>query len=215
MIKTIIIEDEFFAADELKDLVSKLGFWVVGVYHSGERFVAETNWDFDIAIVDIFLSRKMTGLDVAQVLVERQKDFIFLTANKDIKTLKAAARYNPKAYISKPWKPNDVVAALEIISNQLAPKVELRSAQGVSTVNPSDIYFIKSDDVYIELHTTKGVLVHRKLLKEIAEELPDQFIRVHRSYIVNSSYIDRRSATEVLVQGKSIPVSRKYKSNVI
>ena len=64
-IKVIIIEDEFFAAEHLKDLVENLGFRVVGVYHSGEEFLNENNWEFDAAIVDIFLSEELSGLDVA------------------------------------------------------------------------------------------------------------------------------------------------------
>jgi len=55
MIRVIIVEDEFFAADELKDLVTDLGFYVTGTYHSGEQFFRETNWEFDIALLDISL----------------------------------------------------------------------------------------------------------------------------------------------------------------
>ena len=47
--KLVIIEDEFFAADHLKDVVENLGHAVVGVYHSGEDFLKQTDWNFDIA----------------------------------------------------------------------------------------------------------------------------------------------------------------------
>lgn len=212
--RIIIIEDEFFAANHLSDLITSLGFWVVGVYHSGEDFLQQTDWRFDAAVVDIFLSEEMSGLQVAEHLNERHKPFIFLTANQDTRTLKDAARLSPMAYITKPFKPMDVSAALQIISMQMAPKLKVRGANGVEELDPNDLLFIKSDGVYIELHTLKGMVVQRKLLKEIEDELPPNFIRVHRSYLVNKDFIDHRSATHVGVRGKEVPISRSYRENL-
>lgn len=212
--KVIIIEDEFFAAAHLKDLVNSLGFWVVDVYHSGEDFLKSTTWNFDAAIIDIFLSEKLTGLDVAARLKERHKPFVFLTANQDSNTLKEAARLQPVAYISKPFKTNDVTAALEIITHRLPKMLQIRGANGVEGLNPNDIIFIKSDGVYIELHTLKGMVVQRKLLKEVADELPAFFLRVHRSYLVNVNYIEQRSAVHLMVKGHEIPVSRSFRDNL-
>ena len=212
--RIIIIEDEFFAATHLKDLVDSLGFWVTDIYHSGEDFLRNTNWQFDAAIVDIFLSEKINGLQLAEKLKDRKKPFIFLTANQDSHTLKEAARLQPVSYISKPFKPNDVTAALEIIAHRLPKMLEIRGASGVELLNPNDIVFIKSDDVYIELHTLKGMVVQRKLLKDIMEELPESFVRVHRSYLVNVNYIEQRTATHLTLRGNTIPVSRSYKANL-
>lgn len=214
MIRVIIVEDEFFAADELKDLISELGFYVTGVYHSGEQFFRETNWEFDIALLDIFLSHKMTGIDVAKKLKDRHKPFIFLTANKDRETLRAAAGLIPQAYLSKPFNPNDVAAILQIVSYQLMPKLELKGRHHLNAINPNDIFYIKSDDVYIDIHTHNGIIVQRKLLKEIVKELPDNFVRVHRSYIVNKNYIEQRKSRELVVRGEIIPLSRTYKQEL-
>jgi len=212
--KIIIIEDEFFAANHLKDLVNSLGFWAVDVYHSGEDFLNSTNWNFDAAIIDIFLSQKLNGLDVAYKMKERKKPFVFLTANQDSHTLKEAARLQPISYISKPFKPNDVRAALEIIAHQLPPMLEIRGANGVELLNPNDILFVKSDGVYIQLYTLNGMVVQRKLLKDIIDQLPDCFLRVHRSYLVNINFIEQRSASYLTIKGHEIPVSRGFKDKL-
>lgn len=213
--RIVIIEDEFFAAEHLKDLINSLGFWVVDVYHSGEDFLKNTEWNFDAAIVDIFLSEKLGGLDVAKKLKERKKPFVFLTANQDSNTLKEAARLQPISYISKPFKNNDVAAALEIIAHKLPETLEVRGVNGIELLNPNDILFIKSDGVYIELHTLEGMVVQRKLLKEIIDQLPDFFLRIHRSYLVNVNYIDHRSTTHVTLRGHEIPVSRSFRDNLL
>ncbi len=128
--KIIIIEDEFFAANHIASLVKSMDFDCVGIYHSGKKFLNETNWDFDLAIVDIFLSVELSGLDVAEHLNKYKKPFIFLTANQDKRTLQEAARLTPKAYITKPFKPNDVLEALETIRFQLPSSIEIQKGRG-------------------------------------------------------------------------------------
>lgn len=209
--KIVIIEDEFFAANHISDLVTSLGFLVVAIYHSGEEFLKKTDWAFDAAIVDIFLSKQMTGIDVAEQLKERQKPFIFLTANQDSKTLKQAAYLSPKAYISKPFKKNDIIAALEIITHNLSPKLKIRAAHGIEHISMDEILFVKSDGAYIEIHTRNGFTLQRKLLKEIEQELPEYFIRVHRSFLVNENFIDRKTSSSIVINKIEIPISRSYR----
>lgn len=213
-LEIVIIEDEFFAASHLRELLTELGYRVKEVFYSGEDFLRKTDWNFDAAIVDIFLSEKISGLDLGAELNQRSKPFLFLTANQDAPTLKAAARLSPRAYITKPFRQGDVQAALEIMALHLAPKLSVRGTHGTEDLHPGDILFIRSDGVYIEIFTLREKLVQRKLLKDIAEELPASFIRVHRSYIVNSDYIDTRSAAAVIVRGHEIPVSRGFRKNL-
>lgn len=210
-IKVSIIEDEFFVANQLSDYISELGFDVVGIFHSGESFLQETDWNFDVAVVDIFLSDSLTGLDIGEKLKERKIPFMFLTANVDEHTLMAAARLRPEAYITKPFQKFDIAAALEIIRLSLTKKISVRTAHGQEEINPNDIYYIKGDAGYCEIHYKLGRIVQRKLLKEYAEELNDDFVRVHRSYLVNRHFITSKTGSEVIVNGQKIPISRSYK----
>ena len=209
--RVVILEDEFFVADHLKEMVGAQGYEVVGVYHSGEDFLKETKWNFDIALVDIFLSEKILGLVVAEKLQEQKIPFIFLTANKDLAILKKAAFLSPKAYLSKPFNENDVIAALEIAALNIPDKIKLKGHNGIEEIDPKEIVFIKSDGAYIEIQTTKKQIIQRKLLKEIEEELPSNFVRTHRSYIVNKNYITKKKSNELQVGEHLVPISRSYK----
>lgn len=209
--RIVILEDEFFVADHLREMVTEQNYDVVGIYHSGEDFLNETDWNIDIALVDIFLSGKILGLDVAAILQEKKIPFIFLTANKDLAILKKAAFLSPKAYLSKPFNENDVIAALEIVSLEIPEKIKLRGNHGVEEIDPKDIIFIKSDGAYIQIQTAKRQITQRKLLKEIEVELPDNFVRTHRSYIVNKDYISQKKSTELHAGGHIIPISKSYK----
>lgn len=209
--RIVILEDEFFVADHLKEMVSQQGYEVVGLYHSGEDFLKKTDWNFDMALVDIFLSEKLLGIDVAGKLQEKNIPFAFLTANKDLAILKKAAFLSPKAYLSKPFNENDVIAALQIIALEMPDKIKLRGNHGVEEIDPKDIIFVKSDGAYIQIQTTKKQIIQRKLLKEIEEELPDNFIRTHRSYIINKDHISQKKSSEVILGDYSVPISRSYK----
>lgn len=210
-IKAVIIEDEFFVAHQLSDLITGLGCEVTGIYHSGEAFLRETDWRFDIALVDIFLSDVLTGIDVGKELSKKNIPFLFLTANQDEQTLRDAARLNPRTYLTKPYQKTDVIAAFEIIRAGLVTNLEIRTNNGIEELNPNTIHFIKGDGGYVEIFHAAGKVVQRKLLKDLMDELPDNFIRVHRSYAVNVQFIESRSSSQIVVKGEKIPVSRSYK----
>jgi DNA-binding NarL/FixJ family response regulator len=124
--KIVIIEDELFVVLHLSKLIKSLGYKVVGTFHSAEDFLAETDWNFDLALVDIFLASKLTGIDAAKVLSEKQKPFIFLTANQDTKTIHKAAKLAPEAYLSKPFQAAEIEAALTIL--KLRKKISIESS---------------------------------------------------------------------------------------
>jgi DNA-binding LytR/AlgR family response regulator len=74
-----------------------------------------------------------------------------------------------------------------------------------------DIQYIKSDNVYVEIFTEGKRYIQRKFLGEISKELPAQFVRIHRSYLVNMDRVSQLNKTFALIDGQRIPVSRKFK----
>jgi DNA-binding NarL/FixJ family response regulator len=141
--KVIIIEDEMFALMHLKRVISSLGYEVVDTYFNAEDFLLESNWNFDIAIVDIFLSGKLTGLDIAKKLRKKNKPFIFLTANKDSHTIREAAKLSPAAYLSKPFQNAEVEAALTMLNLKIKP----------NNINPYFIFLTENE------HTNKPLTI--------------------------------------------------------
>jgi DNA-binding NarL/FixJ family response regulator len=121
--RIIIIEDEFFVQIHLTKILTNLGYQVVNSYHCTEDFLEETDWNFDIALVDIFLSETLTGIDAAKEIKQKQKPFIFLTANQDSTTILEAAQLGPSAYLTKPFIEADIEAALTILKLKVAPSI--------------------------------------------------------------------------------------------
>lgn len=77
------------------------------------------------------------------------------------------------------------------------------------------LVYIKSDGNYIEFFTDKDKVLDRNQLKALQEKLPTNFIRVHRSYIINKNYIKAVSSTSItLLSNLKIPLSRTFKKNI-
>lgn len=80
----------------------------------------------------------------------------------------------------------------------------------------ADLLYIKSDDHYLKVFLSNGKnhFVRGKLSK-IIEELPPNFIRSHRSYIVNRNFIKQINNTNIILVDKTeIPLSRSYKDKL-
>jgi CheY-like chemotaxis protein len=79
---TLIVEDDFIIADDLKHTVSNLGYTCVGTAASGEEAVSKAREVHpDILLMDIRLRGKMTGADAARLIRnERPVPVVFLSA---------------------------------------------------------------------------------------------------------------------------------------
>ena len=79
----------------------------------------------------------------------------------------------------------------------------------------SDIIYIESTRDYVDIHTTEGVTTVKQLISNFETHLPDnQFIRIHRSFIVSISKIKSFSASTIELTETSLPIGRNYKTKV-
>ena len=75
-----------------------------------------------------------------------------------------------------------------------------------------ELLYIRSDDHYIELITTTKTEIVRTSLKEIIEKLPPNFMRCHKSYVINKNFIKSENTKEyILINKTTIPKSKSYK----
>ena len=104
-------------------------------------------------------------------------------------------------------------AAAQIGAGRETPvrTLTLQSA-GVSRTVPLDsIYYIESSNHKVELHLKDGEFACYAKIGDLELELQDQFFRIHKGYLVNLSYVDGYSKTEVtLTNGERLLLS-KYK----
>ena len=80
------------------------------------------------------------------------------------------------------------------------------------TIIINDITYIESNDDEVWVHTMGDTSYRTKMkISRWSEVMDEQFERIHRSYIVNTLHITERTATYVVVDGKKLEISRKYR----
>ena len=113
--KVLIVEDQFVEANYLQSMLEKAGYKVCGIARSvvvaREIIMKEKP---DLVLLDIFLSGKLTGIDLAKELKEEYIAFIYLSANSNEETLNAAKATQPYGFLVKPFREKDLLIALEI-----------------------------------------------------------------------------------------------------
>lgn len=106
MIRTLVVEDDFRVADIHRDYVGRIGgFETVGVAHGGrEALTLIDKVSPDLVLLDIYLP-DIDGLEVARVLATRDHapDVIFVTAARDVESVRAAVGRGALHYLVKPF----------------------------------------------------------------------------------------------------------------
>lgn len=92
----------------------------------------------------------------------------------------------------------------------------IRHAGSLIKVRYTDILWLKGDGNYTTLVSKGGVYSVRNILKDFETALPsNEFLRIHKSYIVRIDEIEAINVKEVKVQKDLVPVGRTYYSDLI
>src|ERR1700758_5050737 len=114
--RILIVEDEWITAEDLRDILTELGYTVTAVVSSGPDALAQAEHNApDLALMDIRIKGSMDGTETARALRERFNiPVVYLTAHADRGTLERAKVAEPLGYITKPFKESELHAAIEM-----------------------------------------------------------------------------------------------------
>ncbi len=82
-------------------------------------------------------------------------------------------------------------------------------------VDFDELLFIKSEGNYANFVQDQAQTMSLMSMKDLETKLPKEFIRVHRSFIVNTKKIQVILQDEILIKDKRIPIGEKYKSELL
>ncbi len=231
-VRILVVEDEIIIADNICEALEDLGYEVSEPAITYSEAI-ETIQEFqpDLAILDIQLSGKKDGIDIAQnIKANYNIPFIFLTSNSDSQTVGRAKEVSPSAYLVKPFSKDELYTSIEIaLSNFNQNKEHLSTIKHNKQnalfikqknlfikVEFDDILYVKSDHVYVEIFTKGGkTFLVRGSLNEYITKLGTYFIRVHRGYAVNIKHVDAFEQELVMIGKECIPLSKTYRDGFI
>jgi len=241
--RVLVVDDEPLARTALADILSKRDdveeFDLA--QHVPDALDLLLRRRYDVLLLDIQMP-EMSGLELADCLNKRNGPapaVIFVTAHHEY----AVAAFEKRAfdYILKPFSSQRVGEALDIAVSRSAQErtsllLDFLSRNGAPTRHPSRIaikvrgriLFIdvaqlvtaEANGNYVLLHQMSGSYLLRETISALTEKLePYGFIRVHRSALVNSAFVEslEPSSDEYILRlttGKEYTVSRTYKNNL-
>ena len=234
--KIFIVEDEPIIAAFLEQCLVDEGFECLGVADSFDQAKQELlHLRPDLILLDINLGDGPDGIDLAHFMNQQiNKPFLFVTSNTDSQTLERVKLTNPSGFIMKPFKKHDLITQIDLAWHAYQVRSANTQIDFTSSVLTNTHFFIKdkqklvklaySDITYAEacdnysiLHTKDTKFVVSYSLKHVEAKLPVQeFLRVHRTYLVNIVQISQINPKSLLlIDGKEIPVSEAHRSELL
>jgi len=234
MIKVIIIDDEPLARDVIKEYLHAYPFINV-VQECGDGFEAVkaiSQFQPDLIFLDVQMP-KINGFEMLELL-NPAPAVIFTTAFDEyaIKAFdahaidyllkpfskerfaKALQKWKAESSQSKTANTEQLEEALPISAEQHT-RVVVKTGNNIRIIPMHEILYLQADDDYVKIHTKDGSSLKKKTISYFEQVMdPSQFVRVHRSFIVQIHQVTRIEPYEkdghiaILKSGEKIPISK-------
>jgi len=129
--RILIVEDERITAEDLRDILTDLGYTVTASVSNGADAIARAEETApELALMDIRIKGDMDGTETARILRERFNiPVIYLTAHADAATVSRAKGSEPLGYITKPFQEAELHASIEIALHKHREDLKFREKE--------------------------------------------------------------------------------------
>lgn len=185
------------------------------VFSSGKE-IAASGRDYDILLLDIEMPER-DGISVKEYYEEKGKQarIIFTTGHQE-RVLEAFGK-NVVGFLVKPLCKDNFWKVMEKALSDICGSILELEENGETLVIPvRQIKYIEAQDKYTLAVTETEEHLMRRTMKFWESTLPGQdFVRIHKSYLVNLEYFEKKGEDVLLDQGKIVKISRLRKNTVM
>ncbi len=180
------------------------------------------NQEIDLIFLDIEMPG-MSGMELAKILKSKQPLIIFTTSNSEYAA--EAFDLNVVDFLLKPIplvrflkatnKAKEIIKSTLTNSYQNTNVVFIRVSNIIYRLKIEDINYLESTGDYVKIRTNDREYSIYSSLKIIEQKLPSEtFLRIHRSFIVNVSKIDKIQGKTLIINNVLVPISDSYKTDL-
>lgn len=226
-IRTLIIDDEPKAIEIIERYCLDVAeIDLKGTFRNPlEALKYLNNHSTDLIFLDINMP-KLNGMDLLD-LVETKPAVVFTTAYSEYAL--DSYEYDALDYLLKPISFRRFMKSIHKFKKQIEPTLEIpnedapksdkiiyiKSGTQTHRLSIDDIIYLEKDGNYLIFHTQNRKILSRQNMKDIFEILnPDNFIRIHKSFVIAKKHIEIIETTQVIIASKKLPIGRNYKDNV-
>jgi len=217
----LIVEDDYDLAMNMKEQIIRLGFTISSVFNNATEALGYLEiHSVHLLIVDININGPIDGIEfVKMVNLKWNSPVIFSTAYIEGDFFNRALATNPWGYLVKPYKMVDLKTTLMLAFNRIDRTnmdvidnisfFEVRDKGFVVFLKSTDIIMAQSDGLYTKIFTSYKTYVIPGILKNVEEKLPnDHFLRVHKSFLINTNFISSFNGKFINVGDFTVPLRR-------
>jgi len=227
MIDCLIVDDEPNAVRLLEDYIQKVHFLRLKqtCYDAFEVVTFLKTNKVDLIFLDINMPN-ISGLELASMLPTDQC-IIFTTAY----SLYAVEgyEYNAIDYLLKPITFRRFMQAIHKAQGYFSYKrqdelkevkhpddaIFIKSGKQIIKVRPNDILYCRANKEYVSMVClNESFLIYRRM-KQLEEQLPANFIRIHNSYIINLDHLEKIVDNHVLIRQTKLSISAGYREQLL
>ncbi len=168
MPRIVIADDEWVTRVEMEEMLTDLGYEVVGQAETGTDAIGMVrNLEPDLIIIDVMMPGEMNGIEAARVIkAEWGTPIIFVTGYGDPEYIEAAKEIAPFGYVMKPFDEKEVHAFVEIALSKRELEVKLMKAhEGLERANS-----ILQEEIASRKKTEKDLRESEKLYRDFFEK---------------------------------------------
>lgn len=212
-LRVAICEDLPEDTAALQEIVLSCGVpCVIKTFDNGEDFLMGNPANqFDLVFLDVYMDA-VNGLEIAKRL--RQEDaavqIVFITSSEDHAL--EAFRVKARQYLIKPVQAEEVQAVMDELRQRLviaAPTVSLPVGGSKRQIAPKDILYAEVYGYQSYVHLAEEIVEVKMSLDDLASLLPDpDFLRCHRSYVVNLNYVKEIGRDFIMKNGATVYIRR-------
>lgn len=174
----------------------------------------------DVLILDINLKSELTGCDIANMVRKKNKDLYIIFTTAHLEYALIAYKYKTFDYLPKPISYEKLEETILRLINDInrSPSKFIRLDNNKTIINQDEIKYIKKDGMKVVFCTnTRNYEIYSSFNK-IKACLPENFIRCHKSYIVNIKNItdiNSNKNTILFAPNDSCSIGAKYKKEIM
>lgn len=232
----LVVEDEPIIQEHLCQSIEDFGYLVCERFDEGEDAIDYLkNHEPDLVLLDISLGGLIDGIGVAEFIHKHKKiPFLFVSSYSDARTIQRAKLTMPSGYIVKPFEDSDIRTSIEIALYNHSQKdsfseteqMKLADASNINKlffkvknefipIDLDEILWLEAKDNYCEIKTTSNAHLLTSTLGSVSDKLGiASFLRIHKSFIINTNKIEKVSYTNVTIDGVGIPIGRTYREKL-
>jgi DNA-binding LytR/AlgR family response regulator len=218
--RCMIVDDDILSRSIIKHFIENTNFLTLA--HSCESAIEAANIlkteQIDIMYLDVEMP-EMTGLELLETL-DKPVEVILITSAKDYAV--EAFEYKVTDYLVKPIEYSRFLKAsikakenIELFSKgDSKDHFYIKTDSKIVKINFKDLLYIEALADYVIINTTSNKFIVHSTMKSLEQKLPlHDFVRVHRSYIVNVNKIESIEDLSINIDKKIIPIGASYKEN--